>query len=82
MVITEAPVLISLDFPTGALPIILNIDAFTTIGWGAIVSQMQADGKLRPGQFESRTWNGAELKYDALKLEYQGLSKALKKLWF
>ena len=36
--ITEVPVLISLDFSAGALPIILNVDTSTTIGWGAILS--------------------------------------------
>src|SRR5213078_4466784 len=80
--ITQAPVLISLDFLAGALPILLNVDASTTIGWGAILSQMQADGKPRPARFESGIWNGAELKYDALKLECRRLLKALKKLRF
>jgi len=76
--ITEAPVLISLDFSPDALPIILNVDAFTTIGWGAILSQQLPDGKPRPARFESGIWNEAELKYDALKLECRGLLKALK----
>src|SRR5205814_10394427 len=64
--VTEAPVLISLDFSPGALSIVLNVDASTTIGWGAILSQIQSDGKRRPARFESGIWSGAELKYDAL----------------
>src|SRR5437773_11609405 len=43
--ITEALVLISLDFSPGALPIILNVDAATTIRWGAILSQMPSGEK-------------------------------------
>ena len=67
--IIETPVLISLDFSAGALLIIFNVDTSATIGWGAILSQMQVDGKPRPAQFESGIWNGPELKYNALKLE-------------
>jgi RNase H-like domain found in reverse transcriptase/Integrase zinc binding domain/Reverse transcriptase (RNA-dependent DNA polymerase) len=80
--ITEGPVLISLDFSPSALAIILNVDASTTIGWGAILSQKQSDGTTRPARFESGIWTGPELKYDALKLECRGLLKALKKLRF
>src|SRR6266496_6657368 len=80
--ITEAPVLISLDFSPDALAIILNVDTSTTIRWGVILSQMQSDGKPWPAWFESGIWNKMELKYDALKLECWGLLKVLKKLWF
>src|SRR6204780_3185095 len=62
--------------------IILNVDASTTIGWGAILSQMQSDGRARPARFESGIWSSAELKYDAVKLECRGLLKALKKFRF
>ena len=80
--LTEAPILISLDFSAGALAIILNVDASTKIGWGAVLSQMQKDGRPRPARYESGIWSGAELKYDVLKLECRGLLKALKKLRF
>jgi len=80
--LTEAPVLVSLDFSPGALLITLNVDASTTIGWGAILSQIQPDGRPRPARYESGIWNDAELKYDAVKLECRGLLKALKKLRF
>jgi transposase InsO family protein len=62
--------------------IILNVDASTSIGWGAILSQLQSDGKVRPARFESGIWSPTELKYDAVKLECRGLLKALKKFRF
>jgi ribonuclease HI len=78
----KAPVLVSLDFSAGALGIELGIDASTSVGWGAVLSQYQDDGKLHPARFESGIWSDAERKYDALKLECRGLIKALKKLRF
>ena len=81
-VLTEAPILISLDFSASALAIILNVDASTTIGWGAVLSQLQLDGRPRPARYESGIWSSAELKYDAVRLECRGLLKALKKLRF
>ena len=80
--ITEAPILISLDFWPSALPIILHSDASTTIGWGAILSQRQPDGSICPARFESGIWNDTEKKYDAIKLECRGLLKTLKKFHF
>ena len=81
-VITTAPVLVSVDFSPSALPIILHTDASTTIGWGAILSQLQSDGNLRPARYESGIWNDIERKYDAVKLECRGLLKALRKFRF
>jgi hypothetical protein len=78
--LTKAPVLVSLDFSASALGIELGIDASTTVGWGAVLSQYWDDGKLHPARFESGIWSESERKYDALKLEYRGLIKALKKL--
>src|SRR5271170_784184 len=69
--------LVSLDFSIDALPIVLNANASTTIGWGTL-SQVQPDGRPRPARYESRIWSGAELKYDAVKLECRGLLNALK----
>ena len=67
--ITEAPTLISLDFSPSALQITLHTDASTAVGWGAILSQKQPDGTIRPARFESGIWNDAERKYDTVKLE-------------
>ena len=74
-----APIFISLDFSASALMIFLHVDASTTIGWGAVLSQLQSDGKIRSARFESGIWSSAELKYDTVKLECRGLLKALKK---
>jgi len=62
--------------------IVLQVDASTTIGWRAILSQFQTDGRLHPARFESGIWSETERKYDAVKLECRGLLKALKKFWF
>ena len=80
--ITEAPVLVSVDFSASALPIFLNVDASTTVGWGAVLSQQQEDGRLHPARYESGIWSDVERKYDALKLECRGLLKSLKKIRF
>jgi hypothetical protein len=80
--ITTAPVLVSLDFSLAALALFLNIDASTKIGWGAVLSQLQSDGSVRPARFEGGIWSDAERKYDALKLECKALLKSLKKLRF
>ena len=80
--LVEAPILVSLDFSTSALRVVLEIDASTSVGWGAVLSQFREDGKLHPARFESGIWSDSEKKYDALKLECRGLVKALKKLRF
>ena len=46
--ITEAPVLVSLDFSPSGFQIFLNVDTSTSIGWGAILSQLQSDGTVHP----------------------------------
>ena len=80
--ISEAPVLVSLDFTPSAGTIYLHVDASTTIGWGGILSQRQSDGRIGPARYESGIWSTAERKYDAVKLECRGLLKALKKFRF
>src|SRR5579859_3927253 len=80
--ITMAPVLVKLDFSPNALSTVLNIDTSTTIGWDAVLSQIQTVGCVKCSRFESGIWNGTELKYDALKLECRGLLKGIKKLRF
>ncbi len=80
--ISNAPVLVSLDLSPSGGPIVLYVDASTTIGWGAVLSQVYDDEKEHPARFESGIWSNAELKYDAIKLECRGLLKALKKMRF
>ncbi|TMI84695.1 MAG: hypothetical protein E6H10_05305 [Bacteroidetes bacterium] len=77
--LTESPVLITLDLSPSALRIIVNVDAASTIGWGAVLSQYQSNGEIHPARYESGIWSDPEKKYDALKLECRGLLKALKK---
>ena len=80
--ITTAPVLITLDLSPAGLAIFLNVDASTKIGWGAVMSQLQADGSTRPARFEGGIWSDVEKRYDALKLECRALLIGLKKLRF
>src|SRR5579859_5121850 len=42
--ITTAPVLVKLNFSSDALPIILNVDASTTIGWGQFSRRCRLTG--------------------------------------
>ena len=66
--ITEAPVLVSLDFSPSRLQIFRNVDASTSIGWGAVLSQLQSNRTVHPARYDSGVWSDAERKYDALKL--------------
>jgi hypothetical protein len=77
----RSPTLVSLDFSTSAGLIVLSVDASTTIGWGAILQQLQDDGTTKPARYENGLWSTPEKKYDAVKL-CRGLLKAMKKLWF
>jgi hypothetical protein len=43
---------------------------------------MQSDGSVQPSCYESGIWSTSERKYDAVKLEYRGLLKTLKKFRF
>ena len=78
----SAPTLVPLDFSESAGLIVLSVDASTSIGWGAIHQQGQADETFHPARFESGVWSATERKYDAVRLECRGLLKALKKLRF
>jgi len=57
---TQSQILIALH---SALAIMLTVDASTTIGMRAMLSQLQFDGRARPARFESGIWRSAELKY-------------------
>jgi RNase H-like domain found in reverse transcriptase len=52
--VSEAPVLISVDYSPPAGPIVVYVDASTTIGWGAILSQIDNDECEHPVRFEAR----------------------------
>jgi RNase H-like domain found in reverse transcriptase/Integrase zinc binding domain len=80
--VTTAPVLITPDFSSSALPLYVNVDASTTIGWGVVMSQLQDDGSVRPARFDGGIWSDVEKRYDALKLECKALMNGLKKFRF
>ena len=80
--LTEASTLITLNFSAGAGPIILSVNASTTIEWGANLKQEQVNGRRKRARYESGVWRDAERKYDTVKLKCRGLLKALKKLRF
>jgi hypothetical protein len=48
LAVSEAPVLISLDLSPSAGMISVYVDAATTIGWGAVMSQIANDGCEHP----------------------------------
>ena len=50
--------------------------------WGGVLSQFQDDRKSHPARFESGILSDVERKYDAVKLEWRGLLKSLKKFRF
>ena len=77
--LTTAPALISIDYGSGACLIILAVDA-SLLGWGAVLMQLDAEGRRHPVRFLSGLWNDAEKRYDAGKLECRGVLKALKKV--
>jgi len=49
---TQSQILMALDFSHSALAIMLAVDASTTIGMRAMLSQLQFDGRARPARFE------------------------------
>jgi hypothetical protein len=80
--LTEAPALVSLDLSPSGLRIVHHVDASSSIGWGAVLSQLQDNNEVHPARFESGIWSDTEKKYDAMKLECRGLLKAPKKFTF
>jgi len=77
--LTSAPALNPIDYKSEE-KIVLSVDS-SLAGSGAILQQEEPKtGKRHLARFESGIWTEAEKKYDAGKLEYRGLLKALKKL--
>src|SRR5271156_2249386 len=77
--LTSAPALVKIIYMDGAGEIILAVDA-SLKGWGAVLMQLDAQGKQHPSRYESGLWNQAERNYDATKRECQGVLKALRKV--
>ena len=81
MALTNAPALVTLQYGPGAGLIIVAFDA-SKKGWGAVIMQLDKDGKRHPARYESGLWNTAESNYDAGKRECRALLKTLKKFRF
>ena len=79
LALTSAPILIKLDYRAGAGDIVLGVDA-SLVGWGAVLGQLNKEGRKRVSRYESGLWNQAERGYDATKRECRGILKALQKL--
>ena len=58
--------------------IVLGVDA-CGLGFGMILQQEDRESRRHPVRYESGLWTLAETRYDAVKLEYRGLLRALKK---
>ena len=81
--LTSAPILCKVHYngEDGWGVIILTTDA-SFLGWGAVLQQLDPNGRRRVARYESGLWNNAEKGYDAGKRECRGVLKALQKLRF
>jgi ribonuclease HI len=77
--LTTTPALVKIIYSDGAGEIILAADA-SLDGWGAVLMQLDAQGKRHPSRYESGLWNQAERNYDATKRECRAVLKALRKV--
>jgi hypothetical protein len=76
--IITAPALIFIDYGPDRREIIFTVD-FNLDRWGATFSQIKTK-KNTLSRYESGLWNNAERNYDAIKREYRGVLKTLKKV--
>src|SRR5439155_9557783 len=74
--LTQAPALAKIDYSEGGGDIILALDT-SLKGWGAVLMQLDAEGRKHPSRYESGLWNKAEMGYDATKRECRAGLKAL-----
>src|ERR1700737_1799005 len=79
LALTSAPALVKIIYTDGAGAIILAVDA-SLKGWGAILMQLDVEGRRHPSRYESGLWNKAKQNYDATKRECRGVLKALRKV--
>ena len=76
--ITNAPVLISIDYSEPLRAIIISVDG-SKKGWGAVIHQIDNRGQRKPVRFESGVWSKSERNWDSGKHECKALLLALKK---
>jgi ribonuclease HI len=77
--LTHAPALVRIIYTDKAGEVILGVDA-SLKGWGAVLMQLDDQGRRHPSRYESGLWNTAEQNYDATKRECRGVLKALRKV--
>src|ERR1700730_1689040 len=77
--LTTAPALVKIVYIDRAGEIILAVDA-SLKGWGAVLMQLDDQGKRHPYRYERGLWNQGEQNYDATKRECRGVLKALRKV--
>ena len=76
MALTQALALARIDYAEGARDIILVPDA-SKKGWGAVLMQLDTEGRRHPSRYQSRLWNKAESEYDVMKCKFHAVLKVL-----
>ena len=77
--VSSAPALNPIDYAS-ELPVVLSVDS-SYIAVGAILAQMDEQGRKRPAQYGSIPMNERESRYSQPKLELYGLFRALRNFW-
>jgi hypothetical protein len=73
-------VLIKIDYSTKAGEIVVRVDASLEEYRGYLGQKDIKSGKVCPICYKGGIWSQVERKYDAIKREYRGVLKILKKL--
>ena len=68
----------TIDYGLDAKLVVIVFDT-SKKGWGAVIMQLDKNGKRHPVRFESGVWMDSELGYDVGKRECRALLKTLKK---
>jgi hypothetical protein len=79
MALTRAPILVKITYGEDSGEIILAMDA-SSVGWGAVLMQLNEKGLWHLSWYESGLWSKAETSYDAMKRECKAVVKALWKV--
>jgi len=73
------PALVSIDYSEPLRAIIVAVDG-SGKGWGAVLMQLDEEGKRHPVRYESGVWSTSERNWDSGKHECKALLLTLKKL--
>ena len=76
--LTMPPVLQSPDYSPKATPLIMSMDA-SSIGYGGVLGQEDAQGRQYVCRYESGIWNDTERHYDVMHWECNAVMRVLKK---